>query len=136
MALTKSQSESTGPTCVLSSKRCGAHAAHSTSVCNAVSGAPHWRQSGEGKQPTMRHRYLSKHPCPERMRSTLIICLLAIACLFHATEANYRKPPLNGSIFGKRGNIDYDSTARALSALCEITTETCQAWYQALENKK
>ncbi|XP_052757133.1 neuropeptide SIFamide-like [Galleria mellonella] len=70
------------------------------------------------------------------MRSLIVFGLVAVfLCLLHTIEANYKKPPFNGSIFGKRNNIEYDSTGKALSALCEIASETCQAWYQALDNK-
>ncbi|KAG6459095.1 neuropeptide SIFamide [Manduca sexta] len=70
------------------------------------------------------------------MRVIIAVLMFAVAlCILETAEANYRKPPFNGSIFGKRGNVEYDSAGRALSALCEIAAETCQAWYQALENK-
>ncbi|PZC84830.1 hypothetical protein B5X24_HaOG203820 [Helicoverpa armigera] len=69
------------------------------------------------------------------MRFIVALCLFAIVMCIHNAEATYRKPPFNGSIFGKRGVVEYDSTGKALSALCEIAAETCQAWYQALENK-
>ncbi|XP_028157549.1 neuropeptide SIFamide-like [Ostrinia nubilalis] len=68
------------------------------------------------------------------MRAIFAVFLVAMVLyLIHSTEANYRKPPFNGSIFGKRGTVEYDSTGKALSALCEIASETCQAWYQTLE---
>ncbi|CAH0716866.1 unnamed protein product, partial [Brenthis ino] len=72
------------------------------------------------------------------MRATIFFGLLILVCLIQMNEAKYKKLPFNGSIFGKRsniGNIEYDTTGRALSALCEIASETCQAWYQTLENK-
>nr|C0HKV8.1 RecName: Full=Neuropeptide SIFamide; Short=SIFa; AltName: Full=TYRKPPFNGSIF-amide; Flags: Precursor [Agrotis ipsilon] len=70
------------------------------------------------------------------MRFIVALCLFAIVmCIIHKAEGTYRKPPFNGSIFGKRGVVEYDTTGRALSALCEIASETCQAWYQTLENK-
>ncbi|CAH1643016.1 unnamed protein product [Spodoptera littoralis] len=69
------------------------------------------------------------------MRFILALCFLAIVlCIHNADAATYRKPPFNGSIFGKRGVVEYDSTGRALSALCEIAAETCQAWYQTLDS--
>ncbi|CAK1593436.1 unnamed protein product [Parnassius mnemosyne] len=71
------------------------------------------------------------------MRVVFALCfIIVIICLITPNEANYRKPPFNGSIFGKRGNIEYDTTGKAMSALCEIASDTCQAWFQALENKK
>ncbi|XP_026332607.1 neuropeptide SIFamide-like [Hyposmocoma kahamanoa] len=70
------------------------------------------------------------------MRAIILFCIsIAVICLIKNTEASFKKTPFNGSIFGKRGIVDYDSTSRALSAVCEIATETCQAWYQTLENK-
>ncbi|KPI96616.1 FMRFamide-related neuropeptide [Papilio xuthus] len=72
------------------------------------------------------------------MRAVVVFCLIAmIICLITPTEGNYRKPPFNGSIFGKRGNTENDATERAMSALCEIASETCQMWFsQTSENKK
>nr|ALM30343.1 SIFamide precursor [Chilo suppressalis] len=68
------------------------------------------------------------------MRAVFAIFLIAMVFyLIHNTEANYRKPPFNGSIFGKRGTVEYDNSNKAMSALCEISSETCQAWYQNLE---
>ncbi|NP_001124358.1 SIFamide precursor [Bombyx mori] len=70
------------------------------------------------------------------MRADLIYFMFLVIILTLATiEATYRKPPFNGSIFGKRNNVENDSSGRAIAALCEITTETCQAWYQALESQ-
>lgn len=97
-------------------------------------------------------------------RSTFILVILAICVLFAfsgVAEAAYRKPPFNGSIFGKRsGNsigtsesenfqnlnpwidfffvsfspspsfdLDYDSSGKTLSAMCEIAVEACQTWF-------
>ncbi|CAG5053186.1 unnamed protein product [Parnassius apollo] len=71
------------------------------------------------------------------MRAVVAVCLiLVIYCLILPNEANYRKPHFNGSIFGKRGNIEYDTSEKAMSALCEIASETCETWFQNLENKK
>ncbi|XP_052742981.1 neuropeptide SIFamide [Bicyclus anynana] len=69
------------------------------------------------------------------MRGTIFLCILVIVSVIQMSSANYKKLPFNGSIFGKRSNVEYDSTGQVLSALCEIASETCQAWYQALENK-
>ncbi|KAJ3649200.1 hypothetical protein Zmor_020955 [Zophobas morio] len=66
----------------------------------------------------------------------LTICTLALilASWLVPSEATYRKPPFNGSIFGKRGaTSEYDSTGKALSAMCEIASEACQAWFPAQE---
>ncbi|KAI5635096.1 hypothetical protein NE865_12214 [Phthorimaea operculella] len=70
------------------------------------------------------------------MRPAIIfIFVMAIAfSIINQSKAFSKKPLFNGSIFGKRGSIiEYDS--KVLSAICEITTETCQAWFLALENK-
>ncbi|KAK4884776.1 hypothetical protein RN001_001047 [Aquatica leii] len=49
-------------------------------------------------------------------------------------DAAYRKPPFNGSIFGKRGvAAEYDNANKALSALCEIAFDACQPWYPSQE---
>ncbi|XP_072937507.1 neuropeptide SIFamide-like [Epargyreus clarus] len=70
------------------------------------------------------------------MRAAIVLfCVLIVILSVQQSEATYKKPMFNGSIFGKRTSIEYDSTNKALSALCEITTETCQAWYQTLEKK-
>ncbi|CAG9766532.1 unnamed protein product [Ceutorhynchus assimilis] len=69
----------------------------------------------------------------------LAIVLIATTFLLVLTpaEANYRKPPFNGSIFGKRsggiGNNEYDTASKTLSAMCEIATEACQSWFPSQE---
>ncbi|XP_017769590.1 PREDICTED: neuropeptide SIFamide [Nicrophorus vespilloides] len=62
-----------------------------------------------------------------------VFLALTMGNLFLDVEATYRKPPFNGSIFGKRGNIEYDSAGKALSAMCEIASEACQAWFPLQE---
>ncbi|CAK1548994.1 unnamed protein product [Leptosia nina] len=69
------------------------------------------------------------------MNSVLVFIFLAIVCIIELTEANYKKLPFNGSIFGKRSSNDLD-TSRALFALCEITTETCDAWMEQMYGNK
>jgi len=52
-------------------------------------------------------------------------------------SGGYRKPPFNGSIFGKRnsgGGVgpsgdNYGAGGKSLSSLCEIAWETCSALY-------
>ncbi|KAJ8925618.1 hypothetical protein NQ315_009462 [Exocentrus adspersus] len=71
---------------------------------------------------------------------TLIILCVAIffACaVITMTEASYRKPPFNGSIFGKRTgpNNEYEGTSKALSAMCEIANEACQSWFPITQEK-
>ncbi|GLV39630.1 SIFamide [Carabus blaptoides fortunei] len=59
-----------------------------------------------------------------------ILLTIVFAALVNQSEATYRKPPFNGSIFGKRGSsADYDSASKALSAMCEIANEACQSWF-------
>ncbi|KAL2713350.1 SIFamide-related peptide [Vespula squamosa] len=55
---------------------------------------------------------------------------LVVAILGLTVEAGYKKPPFNGSIFGKRSNSESDAEVanRALSAMCEIASEACNAW--------
>ncbi|XP_043598137.1 SIFamide-related peptide [Bombus pyrosoma] len=58
---------------------------------------------------------------------TIVVVLFVLAI---AVDAAYRKPPFNGSIFGKRSNAitDYELTSRAMSSVCETVSETCNAW--------
>ncbi|XP_076284746.1 neuropeptide SIFamide [Lasioglossum baleicum] len=61
----------------------------------------------------------------------IVFALLAIlAVLSIAVDAAYRKPPFNGSIFGKRSiaETNYEITNRVLSSICETVVETCNAW--------
>ncbi|XP_030753458.1 neuropeptide SIFamide [Sitophilus oryzae] len=67
---------------------------------------------------------------------TTILLLVAIFCIISPSMATYRKPPFNGSIFGKRSGIgsnEYDSASKALSAMCEIANEACQSWFPSQE---
>ncbi|XP_036331480.1 neuropeptide SIFamide [Rhagoletis pomonella] len=71
------------------------------------------------------------------MRSFITVCIFAIIltismCGF--SEAAYRKPPFNGSIFGKRNSLEYDN-AKAITAMCEIALEACQSWFPQGESK-
>ncbi|KAL1512667.1 hypothetical protein ABEB36_002224 [Hypothenemus hampei] len=66
------------------------------------------------------------------------ILFVAIAFLLVITPAvaAYRKPPFNGSIFGKRAgglSAEYDSAGKTLSAMCEIANEACQSWFPSQE---
>ncbi|XP_058459867.1 SIFamide-related peptide [Malaya genurostris] len=62
---------------------------------------------------------------------SLLFVLLLVLTISTTTEAGYRKPPFNGSIFGKRnGNsIEYEGNAKVLSTMCEIAAEACQTWF-------
>ncbi|KAB0805218.1 hypothetical protein PPYR_02188 [Photinus pyralis] len=65
---------------------------------------------------------------------TAMTVVLLVLTLLSMTEATYRKPPFNGSIFGKRGiTAEYDNANKALSALCEIAFDACQPWYPSQE---
>ncbi|KAM7344690.1 neuropeptide SIFamide isoform 1-T2 [Cochliomyia hominivorax] len=67
------------------------------------------------------------------------VCLIVIAfimavVMLNSSEAAYRKPPFNGSIFGKRNSVEYDN-AKAVTAMCEIAMEACQSWFPQAESK-
>lgn len=89
---------------------------------------------------------------PSRATLMLAACIFLVLVMPSMCEAAYRKPPFNGSIFGKRGNnngmangcaiinskitnfnkfhTDYDSGGKAsLSSMCEIVVEACQSWF-------
>ncbi|XP_076240850.1 neuropeptide SIFamide [Calliopsis andreniformis] len=62
------------------------------------------------------------------------IALAIIAVFFIlaiSSSAAYKRPPISGTIFGKRSNAitDYELTSRAMSSVCESVTETCNAWF-------
>nr|E2ASG4.2 RecName: Full=SIFamide-related peptide; Short=SIFa; AltName: Full=AYKKPPFNGSIF-amide; Flags: Precursor [Camponotus floridanus] len=69
------------------------------------------------------------------IRLTFALAIVAIIFAF-SVDAAYKKPPFNGSIFGKRSNTmtDYEFTSRALSAICEVASETCTAWMSRQES--
>ncbi|XP_022907508.2 neuropeptide SIFamide [Onthophagus taurus] len=61
-----------------------------------------------------------------------VVVVVFVVALIENVDATYRKPPFNGSIFGKRSStIDYDNAGKALSSMCEIASEACQAWFPA-----
>ncbi|KAJ8942331.1 hypothetical protein NQ318_005323, partial [Aromia moschata] len=65
------------------------------------------------------------------------IVMILICAIITTSEATYRKPPFNGSIFGKRtgSNNEYDSASKAISAMCEIASEACQTWFPITQEK-
>ncbi|XP_075168366.1 neuropeptide SIFamide [Haematobia irritans] len=63
-----------------------------------------------------------------------IIAFVVAVVMLQSSEAAYRKPPFNGSIFGKRNSIEYDN-AKAVTAMCEIAMEACQSWFPQPESK-
>nr|WGD18917.1 IMF amide [Helicoverpa armigera] len=62
----------------------------------------------------------------------VVVVLLSLAGV---SEANYKNAPMNGIMFGKRGPTEYDQRGKTFTALCEIATEACQAWFPSQENK-
>ncbi|XP_061726566.1 neuropeptide IMFamide [Cydia pomonella] len=73
----------------------------------------------------------------DMMRFTIGVVCVAVVLLSLAelSEANYKNAPMNGIMFGKRGPTEYDSRGKTFTALCEIATEACQAWFPSQENK-
>ncbi|KAK6619835.1 hypothetical protein RUM44_006234 [Polyplax serrata] len=67
-----------------------------------------------------------------------LLVAFAVFLLVDVVQATYKKPPFNGSIFGKRANsiTDYDTAGRTLSSLCEVAVEACSFWFPQLEAKK
>ncbi|XP_003704264.1 neuropeptide SIFamide [Megachile rotundata] len=61
----------------------------------------------------------------------VLAIVAALFVLAISVDAAYRKPPFNGSIFGKRSSTvtDYEITNRAMSSVCESVAETCNAWF-------
>ncbi|KAK9503858.1 hypothetical protein O3M35_010326 [Rhynocoris fuscipes] len=71
-------------------------------------------------------------------RTLFIFSVFLVAALFvmDAALASYKKPPFNGSIFGKRSgpSSDYETAGKALSTMCEIAAEACSAWFPIQDN--
>ncbi|XP_074032130.1 neuropeptide SIFamide [Leptinotarsa decemlineata] len=65
----------------------------------------------------------------------LCVAVLILGVLISVSDAAYRRPPFNGSIFGKRTGTsnEYDNAGKALSAMCEIANEACQSWFPTQE---
>ncbi|XP_026749226.1 neuropeptide IMFamide [Galleria mellonella] len=70
-----------------------------------------------------------------RFTVAIICAIIVILSLAGVSEANYKNAPMNGIMFGKRGPSEYDSRGKTFTALCEIATEACQAWFPSQENK-
>ncbi|XP_028147513.1 SIFamide-related peptide [Diabrotica virgifera virgifera] len=71
-------------------------------------------------------------------QKTLTLFCVVIFLVFgvmSSTDAAYRRPPFNGSIFGKRtaGSNDFENAGKALSAMCEIASEACSSWFPTQE---
>ncbi|XP_055385911.1 SIFamide-related peptide [Condylostylus longicornis] len=54
-------------------------------------------------------------------------CLFLSISFYGTVESTYRKPPFNGSIFGKRSNTEYESNSKTLAALCDFAIDACQS---------
>nr|UES72894.1 SIFamide [Carausius morosus] len=75
-------------------------------------------------------------------RNGVLLCAVVVALLLLSgpVAATGKKPPFNGSIFGKRSNYvaelrDYESTGRSLSAMCEIASEACASWFPQADKR-
>ncbi|KPI96617.1 hypothetical protein RR46_12647 [Papilio xuthus] len=55
--------------------------------------------------------------------------------MIEVSHANYKNAPMNGIMFGKRVPSEYEIRSKTFTALCEIATEACQAWFPSQENK-
>nr|UGX04241.1 SMYamide [Schistocerca gregaria] len=67
------------------------------------------------------------------MKRCSFSCMLvwAIVLQICLTEGiGFKKLPFNGAMYGKRtSSVDYDSSNRAISSLCETASELCSSWY-------
>ncbi|KAG5890203.1 hypothetical protein JTB14_028745 [Gonioctena quinquepunctata] len=70
-----------------------------------------------------------------KILSCFCVAIVLLGVLISTSDAAYRKPPFNGSIFGKRAGTsnEYDNAGKALSAMCEIANEACQSWFPTQE---
>ncbi|XP_063976201.1 SIFamide-related peptide [Diachasmimorpha longicaudata] len=76
-------------------------------------------------------RAINPHKIKTMVSAWVISAILLIVIIANlSVDAAYRKPPFNGSIFGKRSSTasDYEVINRALSNMCEVASETCNAW--------
>ncbi|KAK8743593.1 hypothetical protein OTU49_001147, partial [Cherax quadricarinatus] len=70
-----------------------------------------------------------------RMVVVVAVLMVVLAVLSHPVSAGYRKPPFNGSIFGKRsGDVVYEP-GKALASACQVAVEACAAWFPQTEKK-
>ncbi|XP_050426884.1 neuropeptide SIFamide [Adelges cooleyi] len=65
----------------------------------------------------------------------LMVVVLMTACV--SAEA-FRKPPFNGSIFGKRNSPvpEYDNPKQSIYTMCQIASEACQTWFPTVAVEK
>nr|AFK81941.1 SIFamide [Amphibalanus amphitrite] len=61
-----------------------------------------------------------------RVAAVLVVALVAMALLAPLTEAGYRKPTFNGSIFGKRAAAAAEAeAAQGLARMCAAAYTVC-----------
>lgn len=91
------------------------------------------------------HSFITSDTCFHLHSSTMkftLVCVVFIVStilLFQMSAATYRKPPFNGSIFGKRSTntIEFDSnTGKTFASMCEIASQACNSWYASALDKK
>jgi len=73
----------------------------------------------------------------QRMVVAVAVVLVVLALLSDGVSAGYRKPPFNGSIFGKRSGAEtamYEP-GKALASACQIAVEACSAWFPGTDKK-
>ncbi|XP_071533380.1 FMRFamide-related neuropeptides [Panulirus ornatus] len=71
-----------------------------------------------------------------RVVVAMAVVLVLLAALTDPVAAGYRKPPFNGSIFGKRSGPDalYEP-GKALASACQVAVEACAAWFPGPDKK-
>ncbi|CAM1306436.1 Uncharacterised protein g4357 [Pycnogonum litorale] len=70
--------------------------------------------------------------------TTVLVCIFALViALSHCSDA-YRKPPFNGSIFGKRNSkSDTDMPVSEFRyAMCEAIVDSCSKWFPSVADRK
>ncbi|VVC46169.1 Hypothetical protein CINCED_3A020312 [Cinara cedri] len=71
-------------------------------------------------------------------KSTIVVFLLVVVLMFATDSADgYRKPPFNGSIFGKRSSSapEYENPGKTIYNMCELASDACQTWFPSPEKK-
>ncbi|KAF0766518.1 FMRFamide-related neuropeptide [Aphis craccivora] len=72
-------------------------------------------------------------------KCTVAVFLLMVVLMFATDSTNgFRKPPFNGSIFGKRtiSYPEYENPGKTIYTMCEIASDACQNWFPATVEKK
>nr|QPO25075.1 SIFamide [Callinectes arcuatus] len=73
-----------------------------------------------------------------RVVVAVAVVVVVLALLSSPVSAGYRKPPFNGSIFGKRSGADavYEpGKSQALASVCQVALEACTLWFPGAEKK-